>query len=178
MTGRTAMALDPMYPLHPPLLRFLLALNRSYPSRVIDLEPERPQMPEPEPWVGDPLRGLRASDAHDDALLAGKPALGVRGAHLESHGWLPGEGPGRRSQARGPRDTRWQPATRSRLRSAASETRRRPGREELQALIDAVPVAWPDIGASLTKAFNGLPQTKRRLTSETEVFFDTLTARA
>lgn len=31
-----------------------------------------------------------------------------------------------------------------------------PARDELQALIDAIPVAWPDLGDRIAAAFDGL----------------------
>jgi hypothetical protein len=33
-----------------------------------------------------------------------------------------------------------------------------PAREELQALIDAIPVAWPDLGDRVERTFADLPE--------------------
>jgi len=38
-------------------------------------------------------------------------------------------------------------------------------REELQALIDAIPIAWPDLGDRVSAAFDGLPE-------KTKVYFE------
>lgn len=161
-----AMDLDPSHPLAGPLRRLLVALARTY--RLPPVSPEiRPEPPEPQPWDGDRLALFGSAiptkilislagrgwtfEAFACALAADYDRVVVKKAirRLEAEGVLEGSRP--RGPGFGPRLLRIAEAF--------------PARDELQALIDAVPAAWPDLGRRIRATFeNDIPE-------KTKVYF-------
>lgn len=154
----TALALNEAHPLYPPLLRFLVRLAEVYPLRAHVPKFNRPDPPPPQAWHGDRL-ALFGSRLPTSVLMSmagrgwtfeaiccevatGFDRVVVKKTtrRLEEEGVLQGSRP--RGPGFGPR-----------LLSLAETC---PAREELQALIDAVPVAWTDLGDRIDAAFAGI----------------------
>ena len=169
IAGRGAgavIALDEAYPLHSPLTRLVCALEARFPIPKHERFEPRPKVKQPRSWSGDRLslfgspvptlilfslarRGW-TFEALCCALASGYDRVVVKKAirRMEEEGLLQGS-----------RDRR--PGFGPRLLRIADAF---PAREELQALIDAVPAVWPDLGERIDLAFQSVPE-------KTKVYF-------
>jgi len=156
-----ALALDEAHPLHPPLRRLLVKLAEIYPGEPLIRERQAPQIPKQHhEWNGDRLALFGSPiptlvllsladrhwtfEAHICAVAADWYRENVKKSikRLEDEGVLEGSRP--RGPGFGPRL----------LRLAAGFH----ARDELEAVIDAAAIAWPDLGARVRAAFdNGIP---------------------
>ena len=161
-----ALALDEAHPLHPPLRRLLIRLAEVFPLPPHVPKYERPEPPPPQAWNGDRLALFGSSlptsilislggrgwtfEAVCCAVAVGHDRVVVKKTirRLEHEGVLEGSRP--RGPGFGPRLLRIADAF--------------PAKDELQALVDAVPVAWPDLGDRVKLAFDGIPE-------KTKVYF-------
>ena len=155
-----AVGLDEQYPLHLPLRRFLVRLAEIYPLAPHIPKYGIPEFPPHQPWSGERL-SLFGSPMPTSILIClclpshwtfeaiccevatgfYREVIKKRIRRLEDEGVLQGSRP--RGPGFGPR-----------LLSLADTC---PAREELQALIDAVPIAWPDLGERVQAAMDGIP---------------------
>jgi hypothetical protein len=161
----TALALDPDYPCALPLRRLLVRLAEIYPPRAHDPTYIKPDLPPPQAWNGDRLalfgshiptqilltlanRGWTFEAICCESATSGRdPGSNKRVVtkkvikRLEDEGVLAGSRP--RGPGFGPRLLRLADTC--------------PAREELEALIAAAIVAWPDLGERVEAEFNALP---------------------
>ncbi len=160
----TAVELDEAYPLALPLRRLLVRLAEVYPLPQVPTM-KRPDPLPPQAWAGDRLalfgsafptkilmtlagRGWTfeavcceshsKDDGADNRRVLTKKVI----RRLEAEGVLEGSRP--RGPGFGPRL----------LRIADTF----PAEDELQALIDAIPAAWPDLGDRIEAAFAAVPE--------------------
>jgi hypothetical protein len=160
----TAVELDGAYPLALPLRRLLVRLAEVYPLPHLPTI-KRPDPPSPQAWAGDrlalfgspfPTRILMTlagrgwtfeaicceshskDDGADNRRVLTKKVI----RRLEAEGVLEGSRP--RGPGFGPRLLRIADAF--------------PAKAELQALIDAIPTAWPDLGDRIEAAFAAVPE--------------------
>jgi hypothetical protein len=162
----TAMALDPEHPLALPLRRLLLALEKQYPVRRMERPEPAPVMPEPRGyWRGDRL-ALFGSAIPTKILLT----LGNRGWTYEAI--CCERASSSRDKNSNKRVVTKKPLHRLENEGLLSSSRRRgsgfgprllrisddfPAKDELQALIDAALVAWPDLAERIDAEFNAIP---------------------
>jgi len=156
----TAVGLDQQYPLYLPLHRFLVKLAEIYPLALHIPKHGIPEPPPRQAWSGERL-ALFGSAMPTSILIClclpshwtfeaiccevatgfYREVIKKRIRRLEDEGVIQGSRP--RGPGFGPR-----------LLSLADTC---PAREELQALIDAVPIAWPDLGERVQAAMDGIP---------------------